>query len=65
MSRSPTCPDNLLLFFHHVCQYTHRLHSGKTVIQAIYDDHYEGAAQVAKFVGEWDTLRGRIDRQAL
>src|SRR5690606_20931534 len=29
-----TCPDELLLFFHHV-PYTHVLHSGKTVIQHI------------------------------
>jgi len=27
-----TCPDNLLLFMHHV-PYTHKLQSGKTVIQ--------------------------------
>lgn len=31
-----TCPDELLLFFHHV-GYLHRLRSGKTVIQHIYD----------------------------
>ena len=37
-----TCPDDLLLFLHHV-PYTHKLHSGKTVIQYIYDSHYEGA----------------------
>ena len=37
-----TCPDNLLLFMHHE-PYTYRLHTGKTVIQTIYDDHYEGA----------------------
>jgi alpha-glucuronidase len=55
-----TCPDELLLFFHHV-PYTHRLHSGKTVIQHIYDSHYEGAAQAAEFVNEWTTLKGRID----
>jgi hypothetical protein len=36
-----TCPDDDLLFFHHV-NYTHRLHSGKTVIQHIYDEHFEG-----------------------
>ena len=35
-------PDELLLFFHHV-PYTYRLHSGKTVIQSLYDSHYEGA----------------------
>ena len=38
-----TTPDDLLLFFHHV-PYTYVLHSGKTVIQHIYDSHYEGAA---------------------
>lgn len=55
-------PDDLLLFFHHV-PYTHRLHSGKTVIQHVYDSHYEGANDVAEFVREWKTLRGKIDRQ--
>jgi alpha-glucuronidase len=55
-----TTPDNLLLFFHHV-PYAYKLHSGKTVIQHIYDSHYEGAAQAAEFVKEWATLKGRID----
>ena len=55
-----TTPDELLLFFHHV-PYTWRLHSGKTVIQHIYDSHYEGAAQAAQFVDDWSTLQGRID----
>jgi alpha-glucuronidase len=55
-----TTPDELLLFFHHV-PYTYRLHSGKTVIQHIYDSHYEGAAQAAEFAREWATLEGRID----
>lgn len=54
-----TCPDSLLLFFHHV-PYTYRLHSGQTVIQYLYDSHYEGAAQAARFVNQWDTLKGRI-----
>jgi len=55
-----TTPDELLLFFHHV-PYTYKLHSGKTVIQNIYDSHYEGAAQAAALVDEWDSLKGRID----
>lgn len=41
-----SCPDELLLFFHHV-PYTHVLHSGKTVIQHIYDTHFEGAKRAA------------------
>ena len=56
-----TCPDQLLLFMHHV-PYTYKLHSGKTVIQHIYDSHYEGAASAAKFVTDWQRLerpRGR------
>jgi alpha-glucuronidase len=56
------CPDDLLLFFHHV-PYTHVLHSGKTVIQHIYDSHYEGAATAEGYVREWQTLKGRVDDQ--
>ncbi len=55
-----TIPDELLLFFHHV-PYTYRLHSGKTVIQHIYDSHYQGAAQAEDLVRQWSSLRGHID----
>jgi alpha-glucuronidase len=55
-----TTSDDLLLFFQHV-PYTYHLHPGKTVIQHIYDSHYDGAAQAAKFVDEWATLKGRVD----
>jgi alpha-glucuronidase len=55
-------PDELLLFFHHV-PYTHVLHSGKTVIQHIYDSHYQGAADAADFVTRWRRLERLIDRE--
>ena len=55
-----TCPDELLLFFHHV-PYNFHLQSGKTVIQHIYDSHYDGAAQAAELVEEWKSLKSRID----
>ena len=55
-----TTPDELLLFFHHV-PYTYVLHSGKTVIQHVYDSHYEGAAAAEAFVRQWETLQGHID----
>jgi alpha-glucuronidase len=55
-----TTPDNLLLFFHHL-PYTYKLMSGKTVIQHIYDSHYEGAEHAADFVTQWKSLRGKID----
>jgi alpha-glucuronidase len=57
-----TCPDDLLLFLHHV-PYTYKLHSGKTVIQYIYDSHYEGAEAVEAYVRDWKTLEHQIDEQ--
>jgi alpha-glucuronidase len=55
-----TCPDELLLWMHHV-SYTYVLHSGKTVIQHIYDTHYRGAEEAEGFVRQWKSLRGLID----
>lgn len=55
-----TTPDELLLFFHHV-PYTYVLHSGKTVIQHVYDSHYQGAEAAEAFVRQWETLKGHID----
>ncbi|WP_250444620.1 alpha-glucuronidase [Actinotalea sp. C106] len=55
-----TCPDELLLFFHHV-PYTHVLHSGSTVIQHIYDTHFRGVERVEEMVAVWSELEGRVD----
>jgi alpha-glucuronidase len=55
-------PDDLVLFFHHV-PYTYVLHSGKTVIQSIYDSHYEGADAVEQYARDWRSLNGKIDSQ--
>jgi len=54
------CPDDLLLFMHHV-PYTFVLHSGKTVIQYLYDSHYAGAEEGATLVTEWKSLHGLVD----
>lgn len=54
-----SCPENLLLFFHRV-PYTHRLRSGKTLIQHIYDSHFEGYADVLKMQSDWEHLEGKI-----
>jgi alpha-glucuronidase len=53
------CPDALLLFMHHVA-YSYRLHSGKTVIQYIYDAHYAGAAAAAAQVPAWESVAGKV-----
>lgn len=55
------CPDELLLFFHHV-PYTHLLHSGKTVIQHIYDTHFEGAERAARLQADWESLEGELEQ---
>jgi len=57
-----TCLDDLLLFMHHV-PYTHVLHSGKTVIQYLYDSHYAGAETVEEYVRDWRKLKGLVDER--
>lgn len=54
-----TCPDELLLFFHHV-PYTHVLHSGKTVIQHIYDTHFEGVEEVEERTAAFERVAGAL-----
>lgn len=54
-----TCPDELLLFFHHV-PYGHVLHSGTTVVQHVYDTHFAGVERVEAMVAAWAALAGRV-----
>lgn len=54
-----TCPDELLLFFHHV-PYDHVLASSSTVIQHIYDTHFAGVAEVEQMAQVWQSLAGRV-----
>lgn len=53
------CPEELLLFFHYV-PYTYRLKNGKTLIQHIYDTHFEGVEDVQKMIALWNGIRERI-----
>lgn len=55
-----TCPDDLLLFFHHVA-YNYRLHNGKTLVQSVYDTHYASALAAAQYVPQWESLQGKVD----
>ncbi|HEX6514347.1 MAG TPA: alpha-glucuronidase family glycosyl hydrolase [Nocardioidaceae bacterium] len=57
-----TMPDELLLFMHWV-PYRHRLQSGSTVIQHIYDSHFTGLQQVHKYRDAWLRLAPWIDDQ--
>lgn len=55
-----TCPDDLLLFFHHV-PYSHVLHSGKTVVQHIYDTHFAGVERVEEMLTAWEKVAPLAD----
>ena len=39
------CPEELLLFFHRL-PYGYRMKDGRTLLQRIYDDHFEGYEEV-------------------
>ncbi|MBR6028866.1 MAG: alpha-glucuronidase [Clostridia bacterium] len=42
-----TCPDELLLFFHRL-PYDYVMRDGRTLIQRIYDDHFDGCAEAER-----------------
>uniref|UniRef100_A0A7C5Z9K7 Xylan alpha-1,2-glucuronidase n=1 Tax=Caldicellulosiruptor owensensis TaxID=55205 RepID=A0A7C5Z9K7_9FIRM len=56
------CPEELLLFFHRV-PYDFKLKNGKTLIQFMYDSHFEGAEMVDELIEKWEELRGKIDEE--
>ena len=58
-----TCPDELVLFFHRL-PYTHRLKSGKTVIQHIYDTHFEGAEMAEGFLSKLEAIKNLLPEDA-
>lgn len=55
-----TCPEVLLLFFYYI-KYNHTLSSGKTLIQHIYDTHFEGVLEVEKMLEQFVSLKGLIE----
>ena len=55
-----TCPDELLLFFHHV-PYDHVLQNGRTVLQHIYDTHFQGYDEVRHLLDRWTVIADRFE----
>jgi alpha-glucuronidase len=58
------CPDKLVLFFHRL-PYTHRLRDGRTLIQRIYDDHFEGANEAERLQNQLHTLRAALPEEVV
>lgn len=57
-----TCTEELLLFFHYI-EYTYRLKNGSTLIQHIYDSHFEGVEEVEVMVKLFLELKESIDTE--
>ncbi|SFR91480.1 alpha-glucuronidase [Halomicrobium zhouii] len=57
-----TCPDKLLLFFHHL-PWDHELDDGRTVVQTLYDNCFAGVEEVKRLREQWRSLEGSIDEQ--
>lgn len=57
--RRETCPQELLLYFHRL-PYTYVLKNGKTLLQHIYDTHFEGVQEVERYICQWDCLKAKI-----
>jgi len=55
-----TCPQELLLFFHRI-PYTYKLKSGETLIQYIYNTHFDGVEQAIKLKEQWQSIKGKVN----
>ncbi|GMO19260.1 MAG: hypothetical protein Ta2A_26890 [Treponemataceae bacterium] len=55
------CPENLMLFFHRV-RYDYRMKNGETLLQNIYNTHFDGYDEVQKMIEMWQSLEKALDR---
>lgn len=55
-----TCPESLLLFFHRI-PYKHILSDQRTLIQYMYDAHFDGAKRVRTMKEDFIGIKGHID----
>jgi alpha-glucuronidase len=55
-----TCPENLLLWFHHV-PWDQKLQSGRVLWDELALRYQQGVGEMRVMQREWDSLRGKID----
>jgi alpha-glucuronidase len=53
------CPETVILFFHRL-RYDYLMKNGETLLQNIYNTHFEGYEEVEKMIAAWKSLPGRI-----
>jgi len=57
-----TCPENMILFFHRL-NYDFKMKNGQTLLQNIYDTHFEGYDETEKMMEEWKALKGTLEKE--
>jgi alpha-glucuronidase len=59
-SQPDTCPETLLLWFHHV-SWRRRMKSGRTLWEELVEKYYSGVESVREMRRTWDSLEGLVD----
>jgi alpha-glucuronidase len=58
--KTETCPENLLLWFHHV-KWTYKTKSGRSLWDALCHHYYDGVTEVRAMQKTWDSTKGSVD----
>jgi len=56
------CPENLILFFHRL-RYDFKMKNGRTLLQNIYDTHFEGYDEAVSMLEEWKSLKNCLETE--
>jgi alpha-glucuronidase len=56
------CPENVILFFHRLA-YDFRMKNGETLLQNIYDTHFEGYDEAAAMLENWKGLKDSLEEE--
>ena len=56
------CPENIILFFHRL-RYDYRMKNGETLLQNIYNTHFEGYDEASAMLEEWKGLKDSLNRE--
>jgi len=57
-----TCPENMILFFHRL-RYDYKMKNGQTLLQNIYDTHFEGYDEVESMLEDWKSLEKSLESE--
>jgi alpha-glucuronidase len=54
-----SCPENVILFFHRL-RYDYIMKNGETLLQNIYDTHFEGCDEAEQMLEQWKGLKNSL-----